>query len=216
MKKYNTEEERKAAKKAAYKKWYLSHLEYNKERGHKRNIEEREKRSEYNKKYRAEHKEYYQEYMKKWEHEHKEERKEYAKSRDNSVSNNRRRATMDRKANALSQDYRYADNGRGFNTENNVDGKWIEENIYTSRCVYCGDSNWKHLGCDRIDNSRPHTADNVVCSCGICNIERQGRKMSVEEFVEYRKTHPRGIEPPKLQEIAEINGKKVIRKRMSA
>ena len=103
MKKYNTEEERKAAKAAAYKKWYNSHLEYNKERDRKRNIEEKEKKSEYNKKYRAAHKEYYKEYMKKWEQDHKEERREYAKLRDNSVHNKTRRATINKRANAISK-----------------------------------------------------------------------------------------------------------------
>ena len=68
---------------------------------------------------------------------------------------------------------------------------WIVDHIFSSFCVYCGDSDWTHLGCDRIDNSLPHTPENCVCSCGICNVDRQLNRMSVEEFVEYRKTHYR-------------------------
>ena len=208
---YYTEEEKKAAKKAAYKKWRESHLEQERERNRKYNATRKEHIKEYNKKYRAEHKEYYQEYMKKWEEEHKDERKAYAKSRDNSVHNRVRRSTITRRANALSQDYRYADESRGFGTGKNVDGPWIKEHVFTTACVYCGDSDWTHLGCDRIDNSLPHTPENCVCSCGICNIEREGRRMSVDEFVEYRKTHPRYTSNRLV--VEEVNGVKVLKKR---
>jgi len=197
MRKYYTEEEKKAAKKAAYEKWRASHIEQERARHRANNSKKKEAKKEYNKKYRAEHKEYYQEYMKKWEQDHKEERKAYQKARGDyySTLNKQRRASAGRRANALSQDYRYADTDRGFDASQNVDGPWIEENIFATKCIYCGDGRWEHLGCDRIDNSKPHTADNVVCSCGICNVEREGRKMSVAEFVEYRKTHHRIPEP---------------------
>lgn len=69
--------------------------------------------------------------------------------------------------------------------------EWVIDNIFTSSCVYCGDSEWEHLGCDRIDNSKPHTPENCICACGICNIDRQLQEMSVEEFKEYRKNNPR-------------------------
>ena len=36
--------------------------------------------------------------------------------------------------------------------------------------------------------------------------------MSVEEFIEYRKTHPRILKREKLEKVVEINGKKVIKK----
>lgn len=70
------------------------------------------------------------------------------------------------------------------------------ENIFTSKCIYCGDDNWEHLGCDRKDNSKPHTSDNIVCACGICNAERSDN-YTVEEFIQYRKLHPRSIDIPK-------------------
>ncbi len=215
MRKYNTEEEKKAAKKAAYKKWRESHLEQERERNRRKNAARREETKEYNKKYRAEHKEYYREYMKKWEQEHKEERKLYAKTRGYDKYNKVRRASIVKRANALSQDYRYADTSRGFDTGKNVDGQWIENNIFTVGCIYCGDTDWRHLGCDRIDNNLPHTQDNVVCSCGICNVERAGRRMSVEEFIEYRKKYPRDAEELSRKRVVveEVNGVKVLKKR---
>jgi hypothetical protein len=44
------------------------------------------------------------------------------------------------------------------------------ENIFKKRCIYCGDD--KRVGCDRIDNNRPHTKDNVVPCCIECNMAR--------------------------------------------
>lgn len=116
------------------------------------------------------------------------------------------------RAKHLIQMYNQADMNRGYDISNNVDEKWITNNIFTSKCVYCGDSNWKHLGCDRIDETIPHTEDNIVCSCGICNRERSNQ-YSVEEFVEYRKTNPRDNEFKLPQQIVEVNGIKVIRKK---
>ena len=38
--------------------------------------------------------------------------------------------------------------------------EWLMENIFNGqKCVYCGETNPMQLGCDRIDNDKPHTAD---------------------------------------------------------
>lgn len=58
--------------------------------------------------------------------------------------------------------------------------EWVIDNIFSSKCYYCGETDWTKLGCDRIDNDKPHTPDNVVCCCTNCNNERQ--KMPFEEF----------------------------------
>lgn len=50
--------------------------------------------------------------------------------------------------------------------------EWIIDNIFSKSCKYCGKTDWHELGCDRIDNSRPHTEDNVVCCCGECNVKK--------------------------------------------
>ena len=60
--------------------------------------------------------------------------------------------------------------------------QWIIENIFTKPCHYCGVEGWDIIGCDRIDNDKPHTLDNVVPCCEECNIKR-GRK-TYDEFLQ--------------------------------
>lgn len=110
--------------------------------------------------------------------------------------------------------YKRSDKIKGFDTEKNVTPEWIQENIFNGqKCIYCGDSDWTHLGCDRIDNTKGHTPDNIVCACGICNAVRRDR-YSVEEFIEYRKTHPRDLSSrmPKSFDLEEQNGVMVLKK----
>ena len=47
---------------------------------------------------------------------------------------------------------------------------WMIDNILTQKCIYCGDT--KRIGCDRIDNLKGHTKDNVVPCCVECNTAR--------------------------------------------
>lgn len=84
--------------------------------------------------------------------------------------------------------YRCMDKNRGLG-ETTITQKWILENILNSKCVYCGNTDWKELGCDRIDNTLPHTPDNVVCACFKCNNTRSDR-WTFEEFMEYKKGQP--------------------------
>ena len=56
---------------------------------------------------------------------------------------------------------------------------WFIRNIYT-KCIYCGETDWKKLGCDRIDNNLPHTMENVVPCCLDCNNKR--KRKPFEEF----------------------------------
>ena len=116
------------------------------------------------------------------------------------------------RANQLKTSYNRKDKEKGFSVDQNIDKNWIINNIFTSKCIYCGDDDWTHLGADRIDNDKPHTPDNVVCSCFVCNCERSD-KYTVEEFKAYRQIHPRTLEQQKSFEIAEMNGIKVIKKR---
>lgn len=58
--------------------------------------------------------------------------------------------------------------------------EWIIENIFTSKCHYCDETDWTKLGADRINNDLPHTPDNVVPCCFECN-KKRGTK-SYEEF----------------------------------
>lgn len=80
--------------------------------------------------------------------------------------------------------------------ETNLTPEWIMDNVLNSKCFYCGETNWTKLGCDRIDNTKGHTTDNCICSCGICNVKRNDR-YTVEEFKQYRSLHPRTCDIPK-------------------
>lgn len=59
-----------------------------------------------------------------------------------------------------------------------IDEEYIINNIFTKPCIYCGETDYTKLGCDRIDNSKPHTPDNVVPCCRKCNLERQKQDYS--------------------------------------
>lgn len=60
-----------------------------------------------------------------------------------------------------------------------IDIDWMIENIINKPCVYCGDTH--KIGCDRIDNTKGHTKDNVQPCCYECNVAR-GNNFSVEEM----------------------------------
>lgn len=100
------------------------------------------------KEYYKNNKEKIQERNKKWEEENKNTPMRVAHSRLSS--------------------YNYSDKvlGRG---KGDLTAKWIVDNILLSSCLFCGETDWKKLGCHRIDNSKPHTKDNVICCCKKCH-----------------------------------------------
>lgn len=51
----------------------------------------------------------------------------------------------------------------------NLTSKWIVEHIFTQPCSHCGKIGWDVIGCNRLDNSKPHTMDNVEPCCKECN-----------------------------------------------
>lgn len=59
--------------------------------------------------------------------------------------------------------------------------KWVVENIFTKPCAHCGKEGWQIIGCNRLDNSKPHTKDNVEPCCVECNV-RQVRSKRVEQI----------------------------------
>ena len=76
------------------------------------------------------------------------------------------------RANNLLCGYRASDEkyNRG---ECTLTADWIVENIFSGqKCVYCGESDWKKLGCDRIDDSLPHTPENCQPCCWKCNNQK--------------------------------------------
>ena len=103
-----------------------------------------------------------------------ESKKRHQRKKETVDSKKRKRAKM------LLASYRYRDEKK-FGVTNDLDEDWFIDNILSSRCKYCGDYRWNDLGCDRIDNSKPHTKDNVICCCTECNRMRSD-KYTFEEF----------------------------------
>jgi hypothetical protein len=81
------------------------------------------------------------------------------------------------KASKMCSSYRTKDRKSRF--EFNLDIKWLIENILFKPCSYCGTKD--HIGCDRIDNNKGHTKDNVIPCCYVCNTVR-GNNFTVDEM----------------------------------
>lgn len=169
--KYNTEEERIAARKEqnrlAQARWREKHPDYRKQQ------------------YEA-NKDYYDECHKKWVKDNPELNRKYHKNyydrnRDKVLLREKKyRSTKNGKAKNLVGVYRHSDKlaNRG---ECTITKEWMVDNVFSGqRCFYCGESDWTKLGLDRIDNSKHHTPDNVVVCCEECN-KKRGRK-SFKEF----------------------------------
>ena len=124
-------------------------------------------------------------YYKQWYAENSEKRKESKKKwRENNpdkVKGSKRKyhSTPMGRANYLVNNYRREDkiHNRGKCT---LTPQWIVDNIFSGQiCFYCKESDWYKLGCDRIDNSLPHTPENVVCCCEECNKKRGTKDFEV-------------------------------------
>ena len=154
--------------------------------------EKRERNRLYNIVWRAKNQEKVKESQRLFDENHPGRRKEISKKfRDThkekrAKENKEYRQTKRGRASSLAVDYKRFDK-EADRDPSTLTQEWIVDNIFTSKCIYCGESDWKKLGCDRIDNSLPHTPENCVCACGKCNVERNGRKMSVEEFIAFKK-----------------------------
>lgn len=59
--------------------------------------------------------------------------------------------------------------------------------LLKSKCVYCGETDWTELGADRIDDSKPHTLENCVCSCWSCNHKKHSKSIS-QPVLQYTKS----------------------------
>ena len=51
-----------------------------------------------------------------------------------------------------------------------------------SKCIWCGNDNWRELGLDRLTNEKPHSVGNVMCCCSKCNTQRHRRTLG--EYLE--------------------------------
>ena len=65
---------------------------------------------------------------------------------------------------------RYKNNDKKYNRgESDLTAQWIMDNIFTKPCSHCGKTGWNVIGCNRLDNTKPHTIDNVEPCCFECN-----------------------------------------------
>lgn len=70
-----------------------------------------------------------------------------------------------------------ANRGKG-----DLTAQWIVENIFSKPCK-CGKSGWQIIGCNRIDNSKPHTKDNVEPCCRSCNAKLYANNEGIENCI---------------------------------
>ena len=89
------------------------------------------------------------------------------KIRNNSARWRNKHPQLFRALNLLS---RYKNNDKKYNRgDSDLTAKWIVENIFTKPCAHCGKKGWNVIGCNRLDNTKPHTMDNVEPCCIECN-----------------------------------------------
>lgn len=87
--------------------------------------------------------------------------------RDNSAKWRNNHPQMFRALNLLN---RYKEKDKKYNRgESDLTAQWIVDNIFSKPCAHCGKKGWKIIGCNRIDNDKPHTMDNVEPCCKECN-----------------------------------------------
>lgn len=140
-KKYFTEEERRAAQRAA------SNRSYQKNKA---------KRAEYRAAHKTEGKKYITDYH----------------------STPLGRATM------LVNSYKQEDKKKNRG-ECTITPDWVVKNIFSKPCAHCGETDWTNLGCNRLDNSKPHTPDNVEPCCWECNkkLNTETKKKRVYQYL---------------------------------
>lgn len=155
--------EKNKEKKSVYQKKYW---EENKERHKERN------RNLSRKNY-YENQEKYKEYQKKYYIEHKEEINE--KAHNKLYSNQLYRAYV------LLHEYNAADE-RNCRGKGDLTTEWIVENIFSQPCPHCGETDWTKIGCNRLDNNKPHTMDNVEPCCKECNSKLNAISAKRDEF----------------------------------
>ena len=93
--------------------------------------------------------------------------KEYYKRNRESILYRIKNTPMGRATNLLSR-YNSADKEKN-REKGNLTAQWIVDNIFSQPCAHCGKTGWDVIGCNRLDNSKPHTMDNVEPCCEECN-----------------------------------------------
>ena len=95
--------------------------------------------------------------------------------------------------------YRQMDRDRGFGDKDTISVDYFIQHIANQPCAHCGVQGIGLIGCNRLDNTKPHTIDNVEPCCFKCNMKenirdqiRRGihvsckhKKQSFSDFVKY-------------------------------
>lgn len=129
-------------------------------------------KKQHNKQYRAEHAEYF----KQWRADNAEHKKQYNKQYRATIEGYARQIRI----NNLYEDRKYCRCGKDEDPLPTIE-QYIE--LLQQRDYYDGKQyHWTEMGIDRIDNSKPHTIDNVI-PCSTAHNRQRGRR-SFEEFCE--------------------------------
>ncbi len=162
--------------------------------------------NQHNKQYRAEHRDERLEYMRQYDVDHREEKKQYnkqynAEHRDEMVEYNKQRYQTLKGFCAckyrghLSEDIK---RGRVLDRDH-IPTDYITPQflmkLYQQLDYYDGKLyDWSLMSADRVDNSKPHTVDNVIPATWEHNRDRGYKRMSVEEYKEYIQTKKEELE----------------------
>lgn len=116
---------------------------------------------------------------KRWRDKHKDEEDFKAAQRE---ANAKFRSTKYGRAINLLKDYSRLD--RKYNRgECTLTPEWIVQNIFSGQCcAHCGETDWRKLGCNRLDNNLPHTPSNIEPCCWECNRELEKPKKQVYQY----------------------------------
>lgn len=113
----------------------------------------------------------------KWRENHKDYNAEWRKNHkaENTIRKAEYKRTQIGRASTLISSYKHEDKKYGSG-ESTLTTEWIVTNVFSGqKCWYCGESDWHELGVDRIDNTLPHTPDNIVPCCAECNKKKARR-----------------------------------------
>ena len=72
-------------------------------------------------------------------------------------------------AKIIVNNYKKMDRERGFDPNQTISAEWFLQNIAYRTCAHCGLQAIGLIGCNRLDNTKGHTIDNVEPCCLKCN-----------------------------------------------
>ena len=110
-------------------------------------------------------------------------------------------------AKSIVKGYRQMDRDRGFDDSKTISAEWFLQNIAYRPCAHCGLQAIGLIGCNRLDNTKGHTIDNVEPCCFKCNarenirdqLERglhvscKHKKQSFKDFVNEHKAKDKNL-----------------------